>query len=97
MQLFKQFHNSGGSGYDDVIDVRTPLEFAEDRIPGSLNRPCLDNLDQRGCFKPADELKSDFLTVVGNEGGLGDAIHLCGSGVTACHNMIALEHAGFSI
>ena len=39
----EQFHDSGVSGYDDVIDVRTPLEFAEDRIPGSLNWPVLSN------------------------------------------------------
>ena len=39
----EQFHNSGVSSYDDVIDVRTPLEFAEDRIPGSLNWPVLSN------------------------------------------------------
>ena len=94
------------SGSRVIIDARNnerfrgehePIDRVAGRIPGSLNRPCLDNLDQRGCFKPADELKSDFLTVVGSEGRLGDAIHLCGSGVTACHNMIALEHAGFSI
>ena len=39
----EQFHGSGVSGYDDVIDVRTPLEFAEDRIPGSVNWPVLSN------------------------------------------------------
>ena len=39
----EKFHESGVSGYDDVIDVRTPLEFAEDRIPGSLNWPVLSN------------------------------------------------------
>ena len=39
----EQFHGSGVSGYDDVIDVRTPLEFAEDRILGSVNWPVLSN------------------------------------------------------
>ena len=39
----EQLHGSGVSGYDDVIDVRTPLEFAEDRIPGSVNWPVLSN------------------------------------------------------
>ena len=39
----EQFHGSGVSGYDDVIDVRTPLEYAEDRIPGSVNWPVLSN------------------------------------------------------
>ena len=39
----EKFHESGVSGYDDVIDVRTPLEFAEDRIPGSVNWPVLSN------------------------------------------------------
>ena len=39
----EEYHESGVSDYDDVIDVRTPLEFAEDRIPGSLNWPVLSN------------------------------------------------------
>lgn len=39
----EQFHGSSVSGYDDVIDVRTPLEYAEDRIPGSVNWPVLSN------------------------------------------------------
>ena len=39
----EEFHEADVSGYDDVIDVRTPLEFAEDRIPGSLNWPVLSN------------------------------------------------------
>jgi len=63
------------------------------RIPGALNRFFRDNLDAEGCFKPAAQLREDFRRVLGSAAP-ATVIHQCGSGVTACHNLLALEHAG---
>lgn len=63
-------------------------------IPGALNRPFKDNLaGQR--FKTPAELKADFQAL-----GLdsdADVAFYCGSGVTACHNLLAMEEAGFAL
>lgn len=95
-----------GSSKRVIIDARNnqrfkgeiePIDRVAGRIPGSLNRPCVDNLDQNGCFKSGERLRGEFLDLAGSEEALAEAIHLCGSGVTACHNMIALEEAGLPI
>jgi thiosulfate/3-mercaptopyruvate sulfurtransferase len=54
--------------------------------------PCRDNVDADGRFRPVAELRERF-TAAGATGDR-DVISYCGSGVTACHNLIALEHAG---
>jgi thiosulfate/3-mercaptopyruvate sulfurtransferase len=87
-----------------VIDARAADRFRGENetldavgghIPGARNRPFRDNLQPDGRFKPAEQLKADFDTITG--GKRGDAlIHQCGSGVTACHNLLALEVAGVS-
>jgi thiosulfate/3-mercaptopyruvate sulfurtransferase len=89
-----------------VIDARPPARFAGEEepidaraghIPGARNLPCRSNLDGEGRFLPIDELRSRFesVGVVTNPAG-GSMISYCGSGVTACHNLIALEHAGMA-
>ena len=62
-------------------------------IPGALNRFFKQNLNESGCFKPADTLREEFTALLG---GLGadSVVHQCGSGVTACHNLLAMELAG---
>ena len=63
------------------------------RIPGSLNRFFRDNLDAGGCFKPAADLRQAFAALLGKT--RPDAVvHSCGSGVSACHNLLAMEIAG---
>ncbi|MBE0626652.1 MAG: sulfurtransferase [Burkholderiales bacterium] len=63
------------------------------RIPGSLNRFYRDNLDASGCFRPAAELHEAFSALLGDTAP--DAVvHSCGSGVSACHNLLAMEIAG---
>jgi thiosulfate/3-mercaptopyruvate sulfurtransferase len=61
-------------------------------IPGSLNRFCKTNLDGNTFAAPA-RLRSEFLTLLG-EANASEVIHSCGSGVTACHNLLAMEYAG---
>ena len=53
------------------------------------------NLEASGCFKPADVLEQEFAAVLGTHSPKS-VVHQCGSGVTACHNLLAMEHAGLS-
>jgi thiosulfate/3-mercaptopyruvate sulfurtransferase len=85
-----------------VVDARTaarfrgepnPLDPVAGHIPGASNRFYGDNLDAAGRFRPAAELKAAFANVLG--GVSPDEVVLqCGSGVTACHNALAMAVAG---
>lgn len=70
-----------------------PIDRVPGRIPGAVNYHFLRNLDERGTFKPADELRRDFENVLGTTPA-DRVVCYCGSGVTACQNLVALEHAG---
>ena len=72
-----------------------PLDAAAGHIPGALNRFFKDNLSADGCFKPAEQLRAEFAPLLGGQDG-SDVVHQCGSGVTACHNLLAMEHAGLT-
>ena len=85
-----------------LVDARAPVRYRGEqepidpvagRIPGAKNRFSMDNVSADGTFKSAAALKDDFQKVLqGREPG--DVIHYCGSGVAACHNLLAMEHAG---
>jgi thiosulfate/3-mercaptopyruvate sulfurtransferase len=62
-------------------------------IPGALNRFFKLNLADDGRFKPADQLRAEWCELIG-ERDPGSLVMQCGSGVTACHNLLALELAG---
>jgi thiosulfate/3-mercaptopyruvate sulfurtransferase len=70
-----------------------PIDPVAGRIPGAKNRFNMDNVQADGTFKSRDALKKDFLSVLGGRSP-GETIHYCGSGVAACHNLLAMEHAG---
>ena len=72
-----------------------PLDPVAGHIPGALNRPYTENLDAEGRFKPADALAADFDALLAGQAP-ADVVHYCGSGVTACHNLLAMTHAGRS-
>ena len=83
-----------------VIDARSPDRFRGEnetidpvggRIPGAKNRFFKNNLDAEGRFKSPEQLRSEFGDLVREP---SSAIMQCGSGVTACHNLLALEIAG---
>ncbi|MBA2350295.1 MAG: STAS/SEC14 domain-containing protein [Burkholderiales bacterium] len=87
-----------------LLDARAADRFAGENetldpigghIPGALNRSYKNNLDQQGRFKPADVLRREFQEMLGS-GSPGQIVHQCGSGVTACHNLLAMEIAGLS-
>jgi thiosulfate/3-mercaptopyruvate sulfurtransferase len=68
-----------------------PLDQRAGHIPGARSRFFKDNLDAQGRFKPADQLRATF-AAFGAEPA--QVVHQCGSGVTACHNLLAMEVAG---
>jgi thiosulfate/3-mercaptopyruvate sulfurtransferase len=83
-----------------VVDARANDRFRGENetidpvgghIPGAKNRFFKDNLGADGRFKPADQLKQEFAPLFA---GPEKAVMQCGSGVTACHNLLALEVAG---
>jgi thiosulfate/3-mercaptopyruvate sulfurtransferase len=64
-------------------------------IPGARNRPFSENLANDGRFKAARQLRAEFSALLGAYAAR-DVVHMCGSGVTACHNLLAMEHAGLA-
>ena len=93
----------GGGGGCKLIDSRAavrysgieePLDPIAGHIPTAVNRPFLDNLNEQGHWKSRDQLRREWSTILG-ECDASASIIYCGSGVTACHNLLALSHAGF--
>jgi thiosulfate/3-mercaptopyruvate sulfurtransferase len=91
-----------GLGRLNLIDARAgerfrgevePLDRAPGHIPGARNRFFKDNLAADGRFKSAAALHADWQPLLAS----GDAVHYCGSGVTACHNLLAAAHAGLGL
>ncbi len=87
-----------------LLDARSPdryrgenetLDPVAGHIPGAANRFFKLNLDADGGFKPPSALREEFNAVIGARAPT-DVIHYCGSGVTACHNLLAMEVAGLS-
>lgn len=70
-----------------------PIDRAAGHIPGAYNRPFSQNLAADGRFKDAAALREEFTGVLAGHAP-GNVIHMCGSGVTACHNLLAMEAAG---
>ena len=88
--------------FEQLLDARDlqrylghhePIDSVAGHIPGALCRPFVDNLDDAGCFLPAETLRNQFLSLGLNDGA--KVTCYCGSGVTATVNMIALLLAGF--
>ncbi len=69
-----------------------PIDAVAGHVPGAVNLPFADNLVD-GRFRPASELADRFAMIAADD----DPIVYCGSGVTACHNALAIEAAGRSL
>ncbi|PKF75204.1 sulfurtransferase [Chryseobacterium sp. PMSZPI] len=87
-----------------VIDVRDayryrgesePIDLVAGHIPGAINIPFSENLDENGNFLRPEVLKEKYKNVLKNRPE--KLIIHCGSGVTACHTILALAHAGLKI
>jgi thiosulfate/3-mercaptopyruvate sulfurtransferase len=85
-----------------LVDARVPERYRGDvepldpvagHIPGARNRPYVDNVNPDATFKPADALRREFAALLGTT-PLDRVVHYCGSGVTGCHNVLAMEIAG---
>jgi thiosulfate/3-mercaptopyruvate sulfurtransferase len=72
-----------------------PLDKAAGHIPGAVNRFYKDNLGADGLMRPAAELRQEFDAVV-RARPAADVVMYCGSGVTACQNLLAFEYAGIA-
>lgn len=87
-----------------IIDVRDsyryrgesePIDLVAGHIPGSINIPFSENLDENGEFLSPEILKEKYQTLLAEKPE--KLIIHCGSGVTACHTILALDYAGFAI
>lgn len=87
-----------------LIDARSPDRFRGENetldrvgghIPGARNRFFRDNLDPDGCFRTPAELRHEFLALLAGVEPQ-QVVMSCGSGVTACHNLLAMEIAGLT-
>lgn len=87
-----------------LIDARTPERYRGEQepidpvaghIPYALNRPFQLNLDREGLFLSPEILKQQFNQLI-NKRLPAEVVHYCGSGVTACHNLLAMEVAGLN-
>ncbi|MFA7504770.1 MAG: sulfurtransferase [Burkholderiaceae bacterium] len=85
-----------------LVDARTaerhrgetePLDPVAGHIPGALSRPLGLNLRPDGRFLPAPVLRQAFAELLGDHAPEA-VVHFCGSGISACHNLLAMEHAG---
>jgi thiosulfate/3-mercaptopyruvate sulfurtransferase len=85
-----------------LVDARAPERFAgtvepldpvAGHVPGAVNHPFAQNLAADGRFLAADELRRRWLERLDGRAP-ADMIAMCGSGVTACHNLLAMHHAG---
>ncbi|WP_372372809.1 sulfurtransferase [Alcaligenes faecalis] len=70
-----------------------PMDPVAGHIPDALNRSHLNNLGEQGRFKPAEQLRQEFQDLLGTISA-EMVVHQCGSGITACHNLFAMELAG---
>jgi thiosulfate/3-mercaptopyruvate sulfurtransferase len=93
-----------GDGSLTIVDARAgerfrgetePLDPVAGHIPGARNRPYAMNVNPDGTFKPAAVLREEFAALLGDT-PLDRVVHQCGSGVTACHNLLAMEVAGLA-
>jgi thiosulfate/3-mercaptopyruvate sulfurtransferase len=73
-----------------------PIDNAAGHIPGALNRFWKENILENGCFKEKMLLRKEFEEVLGDTPA-EEAVFYCGSGVTACHNLLAATHAGLAL
>lgn len=97
-------HQRMGRPEQTVVDARAtpryrgdvePLDPVAGHIPGALNRPFSDNFTPEGFYKSAEQLRSEWQTLLGTRDA-ATVVHQCGSGVTATPNLLAMELAGFA-
>jgi thiosulfate/3-mercaptopyruvate sulfurtransferase len=73
-----------------------PIDPVKGHIPGARHRAATDNVMPDGVFRPAELLRAQFEALLDGRPA-ADAVHYCGSGVTACHNVLAMAVAGYPL
>ena len=88
-----------------IIDVREsvryngetePIDLVPGHIPNAINIPFSTNLDENGLFLSPEILREKYKNIFNNKKSSEIIVH-CGSGVTACHTLLAMDYAGFEI
>jgi thiosulfate/3-mercaptopyruvate sulfurtransferase len=88
-----------------IVDVRDqeryegktePIDLIAGHIPGAINIPFTENIDQSGLFLNKNELRNKYKELFGAVKAENIVVH-CGSGVTACNTLLALEYAEMEI
>lgn len=104
VKSLEEIENELTSRSSTVVDVRDayrykgesePIDLVAGHIPGAINIPFSENLDENGNFLKPEVLKEKYTQILKDQ-----PQHLiihCGSGVTACHTILALHYAGFPI
>jgi thiosulfate/3-mercaptopyruvate sulfurtransferase len=104
VQTVDQVETRRRDGHTLLVDARAAERFegrsetidrVAGHIPGARNRFFRDNLQADGTMLPPDALRDAFAGVLDGRAP-ADAIMYCGSGVTACHNLLAMEVAGLT-
>jgi thiosulfate/3-mercaptopyruvate sulfurtransferase len=80
---------------DRFAGLNETLDPVPGHVPGARNHPFAGNLDAHGRFLPAAQLSAAWTRTLGGRAP-SQLVAMCGSGVTACHNLLALEIAGLS-
>lgn len=88
-----------------IVDVREksrykgenePIDLIAGHIPNAVNIPFADNLDENGLFQSPEILNNKYAEILENRLPEDIVVH-CGSGVTACHTILAMDYAGLPI
>ena len=77
------------------LGIKEPIDLIAGHIPGAINLPFSENLDENGFFLPKETLKEKYLKAFNGKSSNDIIVH-CGSGVTACHTLLAIAHAGLN-
>lgn len=93
------------TGNQTIVDVRDanryagltePIDLIAGHIPGAINIPFTENLDENGFFSNPEQLKEKYEKALPDLKSENVIVH-CGSGVTACHMLLAMDYAGLAI
>lgn len=101
----KEVEKARNNNENIVIDVRDknrfdgltePLDLIAGHIPGAINVPFSENLNEDGFYHSPEELSAKYSGIIGDKKPENIIVH-CGSGVTACHTLLAMDYAGIPI
>mgnify|MGYP002639645640 CR=1 FL=1 len=96
---------AGDSSPLQLVDVRSnerfigaaePIDPIAGHVPGAINMPLTDNLDEQGCYRSPQQLQEMYRPLL-QQHSAHELAFMCGSGVTACHSVLAMVHAGYDM